>query len=150
LITGDIELGDDEKVLNVTRNIASGRGAVFLSSNGGNLIAGINIGMEIKKKDWSTAVYSGWECASACGLIWLAGSPRAVQYGAKIGFHAAYNARTRVPTPEANAFIGGYLRDLGFGFDAVRYITQTPPDQMEWLTAEKARKYNIDVEFLRK
>ena len=149
VVTGDIGPGD-KKFLKVTENIPFGLANVVLNSRGGDVSAGINIGMTIKNNDWGTAVLSGGECDSSCGLIWLAGSPRALHYRAKIGFHAVYYARSGAVSPDWNAVVGAYMERLGFGFDAIRYVTQTPPDQIEWLTAEKAKRYDIAVRFFGK
>jgi hypothetical protein len=52
---------------------------VLLNSIGGNLNAGLAIGREIKQRGFTTGAYN--VCASACGMIWLAGSTRYVQVG---------------------------------------------------------------------
>jgi hypothetical protein len=34
---------------------------------------------------------------------------------------------------------GAYLARLGFGYDAVKFFTEAPPNELQWLTPEKAR-----------
>jgi hypothetical protein len=156
-IDGTIEPGDDKKFLYVTRNIRISCATVELNSNGGDLVAGLNIGLRIKQYEFGTVVSSinirtdkiiKPVCASVCGMIWLAGYPSMAARGSFIGFHAAYFTETGQPTPGGNAMVGAYLRDLGLGFDAINYLTQTSPNQMEWLTEEKAIKYNIKMEII--
>ena len=49
-VTGDIEAGDDTRFIAYTKNQSPGRVSVVLNSNGGNLIAGLNIGIHIHNK----------------------------------------------------------------------------------------------------
>jgi hypothetical protein len=63
---------------------------VVFNSNAGNLLAGIEIGKTIRLKSFATAVLDGLRCASSCAFAWLGGSPRFMEQGARIGFHAAY------------------------------------------------------------
>jgi hypothetical protein len=66
---------------------------VVLSSDGGNLLVGIEIGKTIRLKSFATVVLDGFRCASSCAFAWLGGSPRYMERGAQIGFHAAYISR---------------------------------------------------------
>jgi hypothetical protein len=161
-VTGDIEPDDDDKFFSYTRNIQYGRASIVLGSAGGNVVAGLNIGLRIKEMGWNTGVWTSLECASICGMIWLAGTTRYAGSGARIGFHAAYRVAEGwlgwfgrclmrcdpQISSGGNALVGAYLRDLGLGFNAIRYLTETPPDQIEWLTPEKARKYGIAMHIL--
>jgi hypothetical protein len=66
------------------------KAVVVFKSDGGNLQAGIEIGKMIRLKSFATAVLDGSLCASSCAFAWLGGSPRFMERGAQIGFHAAY------------------------------------------------------------
>ena len=61
--------------------MARASGIVF-NSDGGNLLAGIEIGKTIRLKSFATAVLDGLRCASACAFAWLGGSPRFMERGA--------------------------------------------------------------------
>jgi hypothetical protein len=65
------------------------KAVVVFNSDGGNLQAGIEIGKTIRLKSFANAVLDGFRCVSSCAFAWLGGSPRFMQRGAKIGFHAA-------------------------------------------------------------
>jgi hypothetical protein len=86
-----------------------------------------------------------FDCASACALMWLAGSPRGAFENSKVGFHAAYrtDGKTTIEDGTGNAYVGAYLAKLGFSYNAIAYMTQAAPEEMEWLDATKAKKYNI-------
>src|SRR5262245_7862424 len=88
-IVGEIQPGDDEKfrrVIGTLRNPLSVD--VYLESPGGDIAAGLNIGEQIRAHEFSTSVI--YECASVCGLMWLAGTPRSFHDNSRVGFHAAY------------------------------------------------------------
>lgn len=118
---------------------------VIISSPGGNLKAGIEIGRTIHKKGFRTAVAD--VCASACALAWLAGSQRFASERALIGFHVAYvDGVQKVESGMGNAIVGLYLGELGFRENVVAYITSASPDEMQWLSFRDAALLGIDVE----
>src|SRR5215813_8454941 len=82
-------------------------------------------------------------CASACALIWVAGRLRTVGDTPQIGFHAAYDADTGRESGAANAVVGAYLRDLGFGYKAIHLMTHKGPTNLEWLTPDLAKEVGV-------
>jgi hypothetical protein len=118
---------------------------VVLESNGGVAMEALNIGTAIRKMDFDTVVFDNKTCASACALIWLAGHYRWAGPKASIGFHAIYYGEGNVSSG-GNALVGAYLRELGLSLKAIRYLTQAPPDGMEWLSIESAYKYDIKLQ----
>src|SRR5262249_10348685 len=68
-VQGTFVLGDDESFHTKTARLD--QATVSFESNGGNLLAGIRIGMLIRQKGFSTVVEAGSHCASACALAWL-------------------------------------------------------------------------------
>jgi hypothetical protein len=103
---------------------------VWLQSDGGSVVAGIEIGEAIRLKGFATFVPDRTRCASACALAWLGGSPRYMAARARIGFHAAYNATSGQETGVGNALVGAYLTRIGLPYSAVIYITQASPRSM--------------------
>ena len=110
---------------------------------------GLNIGLMIRQKKMATVVFD--TCASVCALIWLAGTPRAVFEDSNVGFHAVYNGtEDKTINSGGNALVGAYLKQLGFSYQTIFYLTQTAPEEMEWLNGDKAKKYGIAVTLLDK
>jgi hypothetical protein len=111
------------------------RARIVLDSPGGAVLPALEIGRLIRQRRLATQIPEGGLCASACGLIWLAGAPRDLSPRALVGFHAAatisQSGRRSVSAP-ANAIIGGYLRELGFGDEAIFEMTRAPPRGMNW------------------
>ncbi|MDO1585637.1 hypothetical protein [Rhizobium oryzicola] len=142
-VNGTFNDGDDA----IFRKLAASvnKAVVVLDSGGGNLLAGLEIGRAIRLSGFATAVSEGSLCASACALTWLAGTPRLMAAGSKLGFHAAYKLINGKASENgaANALVGAYLNQLGLSDRAVVYVTSAPPEGVEWLTAETAAAVGI-------
>lgn len=147
-IAGEISDGDDARFKNIA--IATDQAIVMLESPGGRLTVGMEIGKTISIKGFVTAVPDGSICASACGLIWLAGKSRAMEAGSYIGFHAPHIMNgTKADVSSAGAgLVGAYLKQLGLNDDVVVYVTAPQPDAMQWLTREDARNIRLEISFI--
>jgi hypothetical protein len=143
-ISGEIDKDDADKFKQIT-SVVTGRTVVFLDSKGGSAMDGLYIGEYIRYKGYSTAVGDNTECASACGLIWLAGKSRYLGTSTRVGFHAAYTVSGHDATESgvANAVIGGYLTKLGLSYQAIVFATVAPPDEIKWLNQDDARRIGI-------
>lgn len=145
-LTGDIKPGDDDKF----RNIAAQNpdAIVLLDSGGGTIMAAMEIGRIVRLRDYPTVVHSNGYCASACALIWVAGSRRVIFDGGRVGFHASYldENGSKIETGVGNALVGHYLSQLGFGEKAVIFATSAPPDKLLWIDADNAKTAGISFE----
>lgn len=145
-LTGDIQPGDDDKF----RNIAAQNpdAIVLLDSGGGTIMAAMEIGRIVRLRDYPTVVYSNGYCASACALIWVAGSRRVIFDGGRVGFHASYldENGSKIETGVGNALVGHYLSQLGFGEKAVIFATSAPPDKLLWIDADNSKMAGINFE----
>jgi TPR repeat protein len=144
-VEGEFILSDVEKFRKAIFPFS--KAFVALKSDGGSVVAGIQIGELIRFKNYSTIVADGTRCASACALAWLGGTKRLMGVGAQIGFHAAFVVRSGQANESgaANALVGAYLNKLGLPDRAVIYITQAPPESMTWLNLAEAQRKGIDV-----
>lgn len=143
LVTGALNSGDENLFRKLA--VASEKAVVVMNSNGGNLLAGLEIGRAIRVRGFATAVLPDALCASACALAWLAGSPRLIDPKSNVGFHAAYRMvdGKAQESGVANALVGAYLNQIGLPENAVVYVTSAPPEGIEWLTIEKATRVGI-------
>jgi hypothetical protein len=142
-VSGPLVSGDRELFLR--RIISVSSAIVAFNSDGGNLLAGLQIGEVIRLKNFSTLVPKGAHCASSCALAWLGGTKRWMAPDAKIGFHSAYNGETGQVTGPGNALVGAYLNKIGLPYNAVVYITAAAPNSMAWLSKSDAVTLGIDV-----
>jgi hypothetical protein len=148
MITGDITTGDADKFKKTIAGIADGTAAILLESHGGPALEGMAIGELLHLHKYQTAVVGDASCSSACGLIWLAGSPRYISSHAKVGFHAAYKQNTLEESGVGNALVGSYLTGLGFSYDVIAYATSAAPESMKWLSRADANKLHIAYEMV--
>jgi len=146
-IVGEITQNDSDHFDQVVAPL-SGPTVVFLQSPGGVVGDGLNIGLTIRRLGYGTAVADGDICASVCGMIWLAGSPRFLTANSKIGFHAAYR-KDGTESGQANALVGAYLSKLGLSYTAIAYLTESPPDDMSWLHPSDASRVGITFSLIK-
>jgi hypothetical protein len=144
-VDGRFEAGDEIKFRTQVGRLT--KAVVVFNSEGGILQAGIEIGKTIRLKSFATAVLDGSRCASSCAFAWLGGSPRFMQRGAHIGFHAAYVNREGRPSESGvgNALVGSYLTQIGLPEAAVIYVTKAAPTQLTFLTLQDAQRIGIEV-----
>jgi hypothetical protein len=86
---------------------------VVLDSNGGYLREAAWISQIIRIRGWEIMVPNRAICNSACPLIWLGGVNRSLD--SRLGFHSAAKAPvgSGIRHEEANAFIAGFMRQMG-------------------------------------
>lgn len=145
LIRGELTLVDARRFLRKTQGISDA--VVLLQSPGGNAFAGIMIGKAIRQRGFLTAVPPAVNCASACALAWLAGTPRFMAKNSQIGFHATYFMKSGRPrtSAAANDIVRSYLTQLGMPKQAVTYFSGAPPERIYWLSIDATRSLGIEV-----
>jgi hypothetical protein len=140
-LKGEIVLGDAKRFLALTSRLANP--VVLLESPGGSVGEALQIGRIIRARGFQTVVRKGKICASMCGVLWLSGTRRLLEPGARVGFHSAFDQQSHEVSGRANAIIGSYLTLLGLSFDAIGYVATATPRQMQWMDAAKARSLGI-------
>lgn len=133
LIAGEITAGDDSKFRELSVRFPDAM--VGLDSSGGAIVPALEIGRQIRLRGYSTVVTSSSVCTSACALIWLAGTPRYLDQGGGVGFHATYKDQggKLVETGVGNALVGHYLSQLSLSERAVVFATSASPYEISWL-----------------
>ena len=64
---------------------------IYMSSGGGYLKSGFELGETLRKNYTATSIPWGQTCASSCATAFLGGNVRSLQNGSSILFHAPYN-----------------------------------------------------------
>jgi hypothetical protein len=144
-LVGKIERADADTFRARTAAISAAKAKVIVTlvSSGGDASSALQIGSLIRGHAMSTLVPGERTCTSACALIWVAGLSRMVGDAPRIGFHAAFDPKTRRESGAGNAVIGAYLRDLGMGYKAISFMTRKGPASVEWLTPDLAKDLGI-------
>ena len=119
---------------------------LLLESPGGELSAGIALGRDVSFGKFRTI--TRYDCASACSLIFLAGSERVLMGSrAQIGFHQVATVGTKVDRHCSGSFDSNgvremrqYLKSIAFAnSDAImQLVMQTSCDAIEWTSGQRA------------
>ena len=142
-ITGAIEDGDAERLRAILTRMTGATGAARqgmrivaeLSSGGGDVYAGLNMGYLFKEFDVATRVRAGDLCLSACALAFLGGTAshlppnlvpdRGIELGGQVGFHSFYinpDSATLGPATDASSgMVVGFNLARGGSALLVRY-----------------------------
>ena len=144
-IFGDIQEGDAQKFRNEAAKYS--QGVVILASSGGSTLEAIDIGETIRVKGLSTWAVNETDCNSACGLIWLAGTPRILSESARVGFHASYTGIGQQASESGvgNALVGRYLAILNLPSQAIIFTTSAPPNRLNYVSSLNYREVGIDT-----
>ena len=149
VITRDALLKFDD-VIQRSAQLGCKTRSLLLESPGGSLIDGLELGREVRFRGFQTL--TRYECASACALIFLAGTERLlVGSRAKIGFHQPATGRGNERRCSASFDSSGvrdirkYLRWVLPGeIDPVmELIMQTSCDAIAWLHGQRALELGI-------
>lgn len=142
-LKGKIELGDAAR-FDMLVESAKPR-MLELDSTGGNLVAGVAIGMKARERRMKTLVRNGATCASACGIIWVSANERYLDDKARVGFHSAAEAGKSARVDFANDGIAKYLFSLGMRMEFVVFALQSDPRGVSWLGHENAPRLGVAI-----
>jgi len=143
-ITTDTRLKFDD-VVALSRKMGCGKPVLMLESPGGGVVDGISIGKEVRAQGMQTV--SRYDCASACGLIFMGGVERVlVGSRARIGLHQAASGNEQrrhcSSVAEGNGMpeIRRYLAWVvpATGAEVMKVILDTPCDTITWVSGERS------------
>jgi ATP-dependent protease ClpP protease subunit len=116
--------------------------AIGLNSPGGLVAAAAEMAQTIRKFGFATTVPDDAMCASACFILFAAGSIQVVSPRARVGVHGANIAGQQ--TTDALAVTTNTAKlyaELGVPASVIGRMVVTDPDDMTWLTAEEIRLF---------
>ena len=144
VLDGDIAEGDGDAVEALMKEANdSGKlvAALRLDSPGGSLAESVKIAELVQRTKIAVVVGARARCASACFLIFAAGTEKFVAYGAAIGVHGASDRYGRI-TPRAAAAtvsMARMVREFGVPPGIVKKLVVTGPDEIVWLSVDELR-----------
>jgi len=169
-VYGEIKEGDLATFVRYTENVDPAATLVIVTGPGGNLLAGIGMGLRVHEK--KLIVGAMGMCNSSCALIWIGGETgRKFLYqnqGTGLCFHQASEPVNREPTKQTwmpccgghayeppvvsrgpsatgNAWVSKYLAALGYNQDFIEWAKIADPEQRLCLNPALAKKkFNID------
>ncbi len=144
---GDIQPGDDEKLHSLVAALPGNTVliGIMLSSPGGSLMEGVRMATTIRNTGLSTA--AAGTCASACFLMFAAGTRKFALDGARVGVHSA--SIEGVETTGSQAVTTQMARraaDFGVPPAIIGKMVTTAAGDIAWLSQDDLR--SMDVELL--
>ncbi|MBX9825884.1 MAG: hypothetical protein K2Y27_12920 [Xanthobacteraceae bacterium] len=149
-LDGDIVVGDADKIREIIKSSNdAGRlvTTIRLNSAGGSLLESVRIAGILRYAKTATAVLDGAKCASACFIIFAAGSEKYAHYSAQLGVHGASEAggRETVQSNAATISMAKVTKELGVPPAIIGKMVVTPPTQMVWLSVDELRSMGTSM-----
>jgi hypothetical protein len=143
-LTGEITKGDSDALKTIIRKANdSGRlvGLVQLHSPGGSILEGVKLANMIRFGKIATSVIGTSQCASACFIVFAAGTEKHASYTASVGVHGVSDesGQETVEAGAATVTIARIAKELGVPPSIIGKMVVTPPEQMVWLTPDDLR-----------
>jgi hypothetical protein len=146
--TGIVRLGDEDRLRTALHAAPPNTrlAGLSLDSPGGDLEEGLRVGTAIHDAHLQTIVRNGAKCASACFIMFAAGSHLFADTSALVGVHSAsYDGRD---TPDAQVATVRMARRLsGYGVpDAILgKLVSAQPNQIWWLARSDLESMRVDT-----
>jgi hypothetical protein len=148
-VFGEIKPDDFATFQRYTENVDPDATLVIVTGPGGNLSAGIRMGILVHQK--KLIVGAMGICSSSCALIWIGGETgRKFLYQDRPGvltfvcFHEAHLPGDWRASAPATAVIVKYLAALGYNQDMIEWAIAAVPTRQRCLNPELAKQFNID------
>ncbi len=145
--SGKVEMGDEERLRAALHALPAGTklAGLTLDSPGGDLEEGMRLAAAVHEARLQTVVGEGAKCASACFIVFAAGSRRFAGAGALIGVHSvSYRGGDN---PDAQAMTVRMARRLA-EYDVPDAIlgkmVTAQPSQIWWLTRSDLASMQVD------
>jgi len=143
-LTGEIAEGDSDAFKTIIQTANNGGhlvATVRLNSLGGSILEGVKLADIIRFGKIATSVTGASKCASACFIVFAAGSEKYVSYTASVGVHGAsdQSGQETVQSGAATVSVARIVKELGVPPSIIGKMVITPPEQMVWLTPDDLR-----------
>lgn len=123
---------------------------VVLDSDGGYVMASLELGAAIRKAGYSTRVRRGGKCASACVYAFLGGVQRSLGDGAKVGVHQVASGEALALGAEEGqlvmSMVATHISRMCGKLDLLIPTLRTKPRDMHWLSAGELVRYAVVTE----
>jgi hypothetical protein len=142
-VSGKINHGDAER-LDTALDLLHDRDipliAVGLKSPGGYLVDGLAMADVVRKHGAATFAYG--TCASACFIVFAAGSEKMMTSGARLGVHTAYEPGG-VTSRSATTVMAETCARYGVPASVVAKMERTPAPGVAWLTRGEEKAMGV-------
>ena len=125
---------------------------VAISSPGGNLIGGMQLGLAIRELGFNTTIgntdYSPPDCLSACAYAFAGGVSRKLTPGSRYGLHQFRGHEQAINTEDTqkiSATLAKYLDAMGVDRRLLDFAQMTTSDKVTVLTLTQAQLLKVDT-----
>ncbi len=146
--SGEVRLGDDEQLHAALRALPPGArlAALSLDSPGGDLEEGLRMATSVREAQLPTMVGDGAKCASACVIVFAAGSHLFASTTALVGVHSASYRGTDTPDAQAaTVLMARRLAEYGVPDAILGKMVTAHPSQIWWLSRSDLDSMRVDV-----
>jgi len=151
LATGQIDKDSPKQFKSFAQDFPRGTW-VAISSPGGNLIGGMQLGLAIRELGFNTTIgntdYSPPDCLSACAYAFAGGISRKLTPGSRYGLHQ-FRGNDQVinteDTQKISATLAKYLDAMGVDRRLLDYAQMTTSDKVTVLTLTQAKLLKVDT-----
>lgn len=152
-LAGEITRADVDSAALMVGLLGSGRqkiagNTVWLSSNGGDIDASMELGRLLRDRGLYTLVGKGDQCLSACVFVFMGGERRSV--AGRLGIHRPFFPYT-YETPDRQArfrhltrVLREYIDELDFPASLYEAVMLVPPESMQFLTPGELKTYYLE------
>ena len=123
---------------------------IALTSQGGDLMNGIQIGSQIRQMRFNTMVTrtenSPADCLSACTYAFLGGLVRNLPINSRLGLHQFRGLNTAISaedTQKLSTFLARYIDTMGFDRRILDIAQLTTADKVSILTPDQIKQFKI-------
>jgi len=124
---------------------------IVLTSPGGNLMNGMQMGAHIREKRFNTTIgntdHSPADCLSACAYAFLGGLTRTLPANSRLGLHqfrGLDNAISTEDTQKLSTILAKYIDAMGIDRRILDIAQMTSANQVSVLTPEQIKQFKID------
>jgi hypothetical protein len=145
---GVIALESAESFRALAAQLGASRVTVQLSSAGGNLTGGIQLGNALREANAAVVVQNKSRCVSACVYTMLGGVTRRVNTSGRIGVHRFHPDTPDEAVPKVLAdyvidMLKRYVLQMGADATLIHLAANVAPDTVHYLSADELRRYRI-------
>ncbi len=146
IASGEIQPGDDEKLHALVAALPGNTvlTGILLNSPGGSLVEGVRMATTIRNTGLATGAVR--MCASACFLMFAAGTMKFALNGARVGVHSA--SIEGVETTGSQAVTTQMARkaaDFGVPPAIIGKMVTTAAEDMAWLSQDDLRSMDVEL-----
>ena len=148
-LSGEIVAGDADKLKSIIRRADHNGNTVAilrLDSPGGTILESVKLADIIRDAKIATSVVGAAKCASACFIVFAAGSEKFASYTALVGVHgASENGQETVESGAATVSMARIAKELGVPSSIIGKMVVTPPDEIVWLSPDDLRSMGTNM-----